>query len=300
MLQPEILPIKVVSFDVGIKNMAYCVFQTSNSSENLDNIEIIDWNVIDLIDTPPPNNKLCQAVMKNNKTCGKKAKFERSEPSDCFCEKHAKISNYFMPTRERSPKYIKKLKIGELQELVLKEKITNVLLTDKRPAIIDKIVAYYSVSCLVPIVCAKKKADDCSIISIGQRIKQSFNSIPSLQNVTHVLIENQISTIASRMSIIQGLLTQYFIMRHSDEFNLVLEFISSKNKLKHFDEKTIPQKTQPFRRNTDNTSPIPSYMPNNLLKNTPNFRNGCRFSIPRRKMIWRTVFYKECGTFLHP
>ena len=243
MFQSELLPIKVVSFDVGIKNMAFCVFQTSNSSTNLDDIEIIDWNVIDLIDAPPPTNKICQSTLKNKKICGKKAKFESSEPSNCFCDKHAKTSNYLMPTRERSPKSIKKLKIGELQELVLKENIPNIILSDKRPVIIDKIITYYSANCLVPIVCTKKKADDCSIISIGQRIKQSFNSIQSLQNVTHVLIENQISTIASRMSIIQGLLTQYFIMRHTDEFNLVLEFISSKNKLKHFDEKIIPTKT---------------------------------------------------------
>ena len=61
-----------------------------------------------------------------------------------------------------------------------------------------------------------------------------------MDDVTHVLIENQISTIASRMSIIQGLLAQYFIMKQDRDF--VLEFISSKNKLKNFDGKTLPTK----------------------------------------------------------
>ena len=48
-------PWKVVSFDVGIKNMAYCVF----SRDNEDKLEIIDWNVVDLIDAPPQIHKIC-------------------------------------------------------------------------------------------------------------------------------------------------------------------------------------------------------------------------------------------------
>jgi hypothetical protein len=50
--------------------------------------------------------------------------------------------------------------------------------------------------------------------------------------ITHVILENQISTIANRMKTIQGMLAQYFIMRGRPD--IVIEFVSSSNKLKDF------------------------------------------------------------------
>ena len=51
--------------------------------------------------------------------------------------------------------------------------------------------------------------------------------------IDYVLIENQISTIATRMKTLQGMITQYFIMRDIKN----IEFISSSNKLKEFLDK---------------------------------------------------------------
>ena len=53
------------------------------------------------------------------------------------------------------------------------------------------------------------------------------------QKIDYVLIENQISTIATRMKTLQGMITQYFIMRDVEN----IEFVSSANKLKPFLEK---------------------------------------------------------------
>lgn len=234
---------KIISFDVGIKNMAYCVFTLdpdSKSSTELHpyDINILDWNVIDLIESGETEEvpKTCKGILKNKKPCRSKAKYEKGE--HCFCEKHAKTSDFIVPTKQCSPKYIKKLKMGELHKIIENEHISGVDSSDKRPQLLEKILNFYENKCLVLLVSKKKRADECSLITIGQRIKQSFDAIPAMQDVTRVLIENQISTIASRMSIIQGLLTQYFIMRHDDtSFELFLEFISSKNKLKMFSEK---------------------------------------------------------------
>ena len=38
---------KYISFDVGIKNMAYCVFDCSGSKESP---HIVDWNILNLMD----------------------------------------------------------------------------------------------------------------------------------------------------------------------------------------------------------------------------------------------------------
>ena len=54
----------------------------------------------------------------------------------------------------------------------------------------------------------------------------------SFTDITHVVIENQLSPIANRMKTIQGMLAQYFIM--IDE-NIDIQFISSSNKLKQFE-----------------------------------------------------------------
>ena len=37
---------KLISFDVGIKNMAYCIFQITSGSPP----SILDWNVLNLLE----------------------------------------------------------------------------------------------------------------------------------------------------------------------------------------------------------------------------------------------------------
>ena len=49
-----------------------------------------------------------------------------------------------------------------------------------------------------------------------------------------VIIENQISTLASRMKTLQGMITQYFIMKNIPQ----IEFISASCKLKLFADST--------------------------------------------------------------
>ena len=50
-----------------------------------------------------------------------------------------------------------------------------------------------------------------------------------IDTIDMVIIENQISPIANRMKTIQGMLSQYFLMKNN---TLDIEFISSMNKLK--------------------------------------------------------------------
>jgi hypothetical protein len=50
-----------------------------------------------------------------------------------------------------------------------------------------------------------------------------------------MIIENQISTLASRMKTLQGMITQYFIMKNVPQ----IEFISASCKLKLFTDATL-------------------------------------------------------------
>ena len=61
-----------------------------------------------------------------------------------------------------------------------------------------------------------------------------FDALPHLAaGIDVVIIENQMSTLATRMKTLQGMITQYFIMRGVPD----IRFISAINKLKLFDQK---------------------------------------------------------------
>lgn len=76
----------------------------------------------------------------------------------------------------------------------------------------------------------KEKASAIDIISLGRNIKYELDEL--LKNISinidYVIIENQISTLASRMKTIQGMIIQYFIIKDIKNIDVV----SSQNKLK--------------------------------------------------------------------
>ena len=173
---------KLISFDVGIRNMAYCIFNISDTSNN---VSVLDWNIINLMDVEPDIKK-CNILLKSkNKTnskknkndiknndfieieCGKKAKYEKN--GICFCEKHAKTSNFLMPIKECSPTNLKKLKIEELQNIAIKYKIDISSITSKKN-VLETLITFFNNKCITPISIKKKSANDLDLISIGKNL----------------------------------------------------------------------------------------------------------------------------------
>ena len=101
----------------------------------------------------------------------------------------------------------------------------------KKEEYVHKIFEHYQKKCLEPIQITKIKAGDVDLIDIGIRMKEELNKYP-FENIDHVVIENQLSPLASRMKTIQGMLAQYFIMKYE---NANIHFVSSANKLKQFE-----------------------------------------------------------------
>ena len=80
------------------------------------------------------------------------------------------------------------------------------------------------------------RAADVDLFHIGLHIKNKFNKLFENEDIIdYVIIENQISPIATRMKTIQGMIVQYFIM--STIVVNHMEFISAANKLKEYDAK---------------------------------------------------------------
>ena len=118
---------KLISFDIGIKNLAYCIFDFSIDQKT---VKIIDWNVLDiskheLITDPKKDDIFCSCILSKKaklKTeinkCKKKAKYYRVNNGevnhDYFCESHAKTSGFFFPLKEFSHSSLKKLSLEKL------------------------------------------------------------------------------------------------------------------------------------------------------------------------------------------
>ena len=57
----------------------------------------------------------------------------------------------------------------------------------------------------------KVNAGHVDLITIGRQMHHIFSSKPIMRQVTHVLIENQITPIANRMKTVQGMLSQELV-----------------------------------------------------------------------------------------
>ena len=110
-----IINMKVVSFDVGIKNMAYYVLVVENNY-----FYIQDWGIINLMNEKQ-ENKCCNFLLKGKqpKICKKKAKYFKNE--HFLCETHAKIAckqfSWILPNNQFKKSSLNKKNKEELVSL---------------------------------------------------------------------------------------------------------------------------------------------------------------------------------------
>lgn len=169
-----LVSMKVISIDVGIKNLAVCFFDTLSTTDFI----IPVWKVIDIENQPPC---LCEYKQVNKLHGCKKKATMADENNHFFCNTHA---------------------------------------TDKGD---NKDKKY-----------KKIKKETTNMITLGKNLKKEFDAIfDPHQPIDLVIIENQISPIASKMTTLQGMIAQYFIMKNVDD----IKYISASNKLKYFEMK---------------------------------------------------------------
>ena len=130
----------VISFDVGMKNLAYCLFQIGDDVNNLTDYKVLQWEVINLC-TPivkKCNNgglQCCSEIAKYCKT------FKSSEPVDVdeneneneetiiidyYCSKHARKCKFKIPPSELDIKKIKNKKLVDIQSIIEKYNISSI------------------------------------------------------------------------------------------------------------------------------------------------------------------------------
>lgn len=215
---------KILSIDVGIKNLSFCLFELQSPDDKSNHLKVIKWDNIDLSEK---TESKCIEVDKNG-LCDKPAKFSKDEK--CYCLKHSKKHNFLQPSPELKQTNLNKLKIQNLIEIADKYKITY----DKPPKktnILGIITEFVKNNCYTTIV--KTNASKVDLVTIGRNIQHKFDEIlvDHLSSIDIIIIENQIGPIANKMKTIQGMISQYFIMRNN---NINIEFVSASNKLKDF------------------------------------------------------------------
>lgn len=230
---------RLISFDVGIKNMGYCIFDMSDNLNVLP--QVIDWEILNLCPDSSNSSHTCQQTIKQkknatiSKVCGKKAKYFKTEHGPLIiycCETHAKCYlQWVLPKKEHTIPYLKKQSVEKIREL---RDIHIPSLPDKTKKldIIQALDQYYKSKSWTKIEYKKTNAGLVDLITIGRSLFQKLEENPIFSTVTHVIIENQISPIANRMKTIQGMLAQHFISKKTKH----IEFVSSSNKLKEFED----------------------------------------------------------------
>jgi hypothetical protein len=227
---------KVLSIDVGIKNLAYCLFEYDDNISQLyqettkledvkminilDSIKIVLWDVVDICKTG--NEPKCCF-----NGCNTVPKFYKADSH--YCRKHAKNGTYKTPTSKQTMNYIKKQKVQAVKKIVNDFKLDPIKHKCKKKddylSLIEDHLQQNYLDAILPI-----NANTMTLVELGGNIMNNFDAIFEDQDIDMVLIENQISPIANRMKTIQGMIAQYFIMTNVTR----IEFVSASNKLKPF------------------------------------------------------------------
>jgi hypothetical protein len=231
--------------------MAYCIF-----SVDVEKISIENWGIINMLmdeEDSLANVKTCNVMMDGKtkkqpkRVCGKKCVFTSPDETQQFCSLHSKkCADFIFPQKEFMRPHIKKYDMVQLKKKYdeifvdsredLGKNSHSSPIKMKKQDYIDSLAQYYESKCFKPVVVSKpkKRANDMDLISIGRIMKRKLDDLGEFNQVTHVIMENQISPLASRMKTVQGMLTQYFIHKESSSQPITIEYVSSANKLKGF------------------------------------------------------------------
>lgn len=327
---------RIISFDIGIRNMAYCIFDTTPSSISRI-VDIADWSICNFLQEVSQNNATANATANVANTvvtnesccqCRRKGKYftmarippglfaaaaptQTTEPSRVvLCETHGTEwctvgapAGYDMDKGRRwkwtktQSKHIYGLKDNDDDErnnacrehgwaipltVLTKAGKPKALTRAEWQAYVDK----FALRLLKETTTSTKierggRADQLDLITFGQRMRDLLDGRPIMTDgsITDVIIENQISPLASRMKTVQGMVAQYFIMRTP---NAKIHFVSSGNKLRELTKTHISTPATPTIT-TSTASANPAYRKHKLdgvhfcsqfLKATVPWRDG--------------------------
>lgn len=177
---------KLISFDVGLRNLAYCILEGSSRRD----LRITGWDLIDVMAEIGGHDKpLCYK-------CKKPACWQKSGDQAYSCTRH-RGQNGGLITKSELGKKTKE----ELQKLALHHKISGTL----KKELVDGI--YKCLSGDVWKRCVKS-AKQCSVVDLAPAIHQSLSSRKELWKDANLVVFEQQPD--KRMLCVQGMLQMWF------------------------------------------------------------------------------------------
>lgn len=208
----------ILSIDIGIKNLAYCLLESNENS-----CKIVKWDIVNLTNE---TKCFCQGILKKtNNVCNKTAAYTKN--NKFYCKTHAKSHEFIIPCQDLNFTILKRKKLYEIKEIADKYHINHTTPITKTN-LLNVIKQFLDQNLFENI--KKTKCNKIDFITLGKNIPFFLDSLVDEFPIDAVLIENQISSIAVRMKTLQGMIAQYFIMKKIKS----IQFISSLNKLKTF------------------------------------------------------------------
>lgn len=233
--------LKILSWDVGIKNLAYCLLEKDVQTKTF---KVLKWDKINIIDS---DLVLCCGLKKDKDVCGKKASFLGifNGITKYYCGAHksqyaplednweeefmSQISDeitdgceYTLPKKGTRCNKTCYFKCGDIFYC----KAHSRLIRDKmlKDAQIQKI--------------KHKKATSTDPEELCQKMYTKLDAIQGIRDVDEVLIENQPSLKNPSMKTVSCLLFSYFVTRGKVDNDTIkkVRFISPSNKLKVNDD----------------------------------------------------------------
>lgn len=220
---------KILSFDIGIKNLAYCYLECENSYENkMIKHNFLKWNIINLLNDD--NEKaLCNCKLKNGKICNKNALYKFK--TDFYCNLHYK----------------------NLDELA-KNNCVSLSLQDKKCQGVKKPckknATFFYEDCVLCNTCLRKRDDKDNFLKIQKNGKtnadQDFFNLLAHHLDIHfdkldfdfIILENQPAFKNPRMKSIQIFIFTYFFMKLR-ESKVKIDFFNASKKLDIYEGEEI-------------------------------------------------------------
>lgn len=211
---------KILSFDVGIKNLAYCLIEL-NENEFI----IKDWNIINLVD----DRKKCY-YEKNGKKCESLAKH-------CFCIKEINgDEKYYCKSHLKKCDYKIVIPFEKMKCMKCKQDCENIIDNTK--------IGWCNKHSTIEIEkykkrCTKNLSQSCtkqSLTKLGLSIAEKLDSNKEFFDADEILIENQPALKNPTMKTISSMIFYHFVIRGMKDkvgkYNNNINFVSPSGKLK--------------------------------------------------------------------
>jgi hypothetical protein len=178
---------KLVSFDVGLRNLAFCVMEGTTRS----NVKILHWDLIDVMaESAGHDNPKCFK-------CKKAANYMKQDETAYACKTHC----------PKGAKPTTKASLSKKDLSVLKVEASGVNLEGKtKKELVDKLYVHYSANVWKRCV---KSAKQCSVVDLAAPIAQCLEARRDMwKDADLIAFEQQPD---KRMLCVQAMLHMWFV-----------------------------------------------------------------------------------------